>query len=249
MSTAACLSVENVTVSYGAKTALRNINLELASNQVVGVIGPNGAGKSTLLKAVMGLLPLDAGTIRIYGKVIGERRERIAYVPQKESVDWNFPVSVLDVVMMGRYGRLGWLRFPQRSDRDRAMEALAQMEMADSAHVHIRNLSGGQQQRVFIARALAQGADLLLLDEPFVGVDAATEMAIFALMNVLKAKDCTLVVVNHDLSVVERFDSLIMINQRLVAYGPTKEVFQEANLHQTYGGRLTLLQQAEQLGR
>lgn len=225
------------------------MSLELPPHEIIGIIGPNGAGKSTLLKAIMGLLPLDTGSVRIFGEPLDAVRQRVAYVPQKEAVDWNFPVSVLDVVLMGRYGRIGWLRRPKQPDRERAMAALEEMEMSDYSGSHISNLSGGQQQRVFLARALAQEAELLLLDEPFVGVDAATEAAIFRLLDRLRATERTVVLVNHDLGVVERFDRLIMVNQRLVAAGPPAVTFIPKNLQATYGGRLTILQQAEVLGK
>jgi manganese/zinc/iron transport system ATP- binding protein len=241
------IEAQNVSVSYRVKPAIRNISLRIEAGQLVGVIGPNGAGKSTLLKAIVGLLPLDSGRILIFGEPAAAMRRRVAYVPQKEAVDWDFPVTVEDVVMMGRFGHLGLLERPGRRDRRIVAEALATVEMTELAHRHIGELSGGQQQRVFVARALAQQAEILLLDEPFVGIDAATEQTLFELMRRLKSEGKTVVVVNHDLSIVERFDMLVMLNQRLVAAGPTAEVYTTQALHETYGGRLTLLQQAEQL--
>jgi len=243
---APALDIQNVTASYGSKPAIRNITARIEPRQIVGIIGPNGAGKSTLLKAVMGLLPLDSGSVAVFGQSLNGSRCHLAYVPQKESVDWDFPVTVRDVVLMGRFGHLRWFERPQSRDLQIAMNSLELVGMTEFEDRHIRDLSGGQQQRVFLARALAQEADIMLLDEPFVGVDAATEKAIFDLMDTLKDAGRTLVVVNHDLSVVERYDALIMLNQRLVAFGPTTKVFTPRYLHETYGGRLTILQQTDQ---
>lgn len=244
---APALELQNVTISYGLKPAVRNVTLRIPPQQIIGIIGPNGAGKSTLLKGIMGLLPLDNGQVRVFGRPLNGSRRLLAYVPQKESVDWDFPVTVRDVVLMGRYAHLGLFQRPRRQDEEIASRALEEVGMTEFASRHIRDLSGGQQQRVFLARALAQESAVMLLDEPFVGVDAATEKAIFELMERLKKEGKTLVVVNHDLSVVEKYDALVMINQRLVAHGPTAEVFHSRTLHETYGGRLTILQQAEQL--
>jgi manganese/zinc/iron transport system ATP- binding protein len=241
------IEVQNVSVSYHLKPAIRNVTLQIHTGQLVGVIGPNGAGKSTLLKAVVGLLPLDNGRVLIFGEPVEKMRARVAYVPQKEAIDWDFPVTVEDVVMMGRFGHLGIFQRPTARDREIVAESLRTVEMTELGRRHIRQLSGGQQQRVFVARALAQQADILLLDEPFVGIDAATEQTLFDLMRALKSQGKTVVVVNHDLSIVDRYDMLVMLNQRLVAAGPTQEVFNPKTLHETYGGRLTLLQQTEQL--
>ena len=239
------ISVRGVTVSYGQKPVLRSVSLDVPRGQLVGVVGPNGAGKSTLLRAILGLIPLDSGSVEIGGLPIERCRGSIAYVPQTEAVDWDFPVTVSDVVLMGRYGRLGWFGRPGRADRDAAHEALAQVAMTEFADRHIRQLSGGQQQRVFLARALCQHADVLLLDEPFAGVDAATEQAIFELIARLTADGKTLLVVNHDLSVLDRFDSVLLLNQQVIAFGPTDQVVTNENLRRTYGGRLTLLERAD----
>jgi len=241
------LDIQNVTVSYGSKPAIRNVTARIEPRQIVGIIGPNGAGKSTLLKAVLGLLPLDSGSVAVFGQSLNVSRRRLAYVPQKESVDWDFPATVRDVVLMGRFGHLRWFERPRARDVQIAMNSLELVGMTEFENRHIRDLSGGQQQRVFLARALAQEADIMLLDEPFVGVDAATERAIFDLMDRLKEAGKTLIVVNHDLSIVERYDALIMLNQRLVAFGPTTKVFTPRYLHETYGGRLTILQQTEEV--
>lgn len=239
------IAVHNLTVSYLERPVLRSVTMEVERGQLVGIIGPNGAGKSTLLKAVLGLIDIDSGTARIYGEPINQARNRVAYVPQTSAVDWDFPVTVRDVVLMGRYGRLGWVRRPSRADRTATSESLERVGMTDFADRHIRQLSGGQQQRVFLARALCQQADVMLLDEPFAGVDAATERAIFDLFHKLTAERCTLLVVNHDLGVLEKFDRLLLLNQRVIAYGPAHEVATEANIQRTYGGRLSLLDRAE----
>jgi len=209
------------------------------------VIGPNGAGKSTLLKAVLGLISMDGGSVRVFGESVKRARWRVAYVPQTETVDWDFPVTAEEVVMMGRYPRLGLLRRPAAADRRVVAASLEMVGMADFAARHIRQLSGGQQQRVFLARALAQEADILLLDEPFVGVDARTEAVIFQLMDELTRKGKTLVVVTHDLSQLHRFDSVLMLNRSLVAFGPVATTVTDQNLKRAYGGRLTLLERAE----
>ena len=239
------LSIHDVTVAYHRKPVLWDIDLDVPQGVLMGVVGPNGAGKSTLIKAAMALVPVASGQVRIYGQPYRKQRRLVGYVPQRESVDWDFPVSALDVVTMGTYGELGWLRPVGRRQRDRAMAALDRVGMADYAHRQISQLSGGQQQRVFLARALVQDARLYFMDEPFVGVDAATEQAIIAILRELRDAGRTLVVVHHDLQTVpEYFDHLVMLNMRIVATGPTREVFNEANLHKTYGGKLTLLSEA-----
>ncbi|MCH7808447.1 MAG: metal ABC transporter ATP-binding protein [Planctomycetes bacterium] len=242
---AVAIEIRGLTVSYGHRPVVRSVSVDIPSGRLTGVVGPNGAGKSTLLKAVLGLIVPESGSIRIFGKPVEAFRHRIAYVPQTEAVDWDFPVSVMDVVLMGRYGHLGWFGRPKLADREVAREALTMVSMQDYASRHIRQLSGGQQQRVFLARALCQQADILLLDEPFSGVDAATEQAIFDLMDRLTSEGKTLVVVNHDLSVLNRFDSILLLNQQVVAFGPTEEVVTDRNLRRTYGGRLTLLDRAD----
>jgi len=241
------ISVRGLTVSYGQKPVLRAVSFDVSRGKLVGIVGPNGAGKSTLLKAMLGLIQPDAGTVLIEGRPASQCRERVTYVPQTEAVDWDFPVTVFDVVLMGRYGRLPLWGRPQRSDREAASQALELVGMGDFRDRHIRQLSGGQQQRVFLARALCQEADILLLDEPFAGVDAATEQAIFELIERLTAGGKTMLVVNHDLSILNRFDDVMLLNERVVAYGPTDEVLTESNLRRTYGGRLTLLERAEEV--
>ncbi len=244
------VEVHDVTVAYHRKPVLWDIDLLVPSRRLVAIVGPNGAGKSTLLKAILGLVPLASGRIEILGESLARARRRIGYVPQRETVDWDFPVDALDVVLMGRYGRLGWVRRPGRNDRRLAMQALEQVGMAAFARRQISQLSGGQQQRVFLARALAQEADLYFMDEPFAGVDAATEQAIVGLLRDLRAQGRTVVAVHHDLqSVPDYFDYLVLLNMRLVAAGPTPDVFTPENLQKTYGGRLTILDEAAEAMR
>lgn len=239
------LSVYDLTVAYQRKPVLWDVGFEIPPGSLVGVVGPNGAGKSTLLKAVLELLPKASGRIRLFGGSYAENRHRIGYVPQRESVDWDFPVDALEVVTMGLYRQIGWFHRVQRRHRDQAMAALEQVGIADLAHRQISQLSGGQQQRTFLARALVQGADLYLMDEPFAAVDAATERAVLAVLREMKAAGKTAVVVHHDLQTVPQyFDYVLLLNMRVVAFGPTVEVFTNENLQKTYGGRLTLLEEA-----
>ena len=236
------LEVHDLTVSYHKRPVLWGVDVEVPVGQLVGIIGPNGAGKSTLIKAAMGMLPLDSGWVKIFGGPVEKNLKRVGYVPQRESVDWDFPVSVMDVVMMGRYGHLGLLKRPQKSDREKARECLEKVKMLPYADRQISNLSGGQQQRVFLARALAQESDLYFMDEPFAGVDAATETAIVEILQELREQGKTLLVVHHDLtSARDYFDSLLLLNRGGVAFGSTKAVFKQELLQTTYGGRLTIL--------
>jgi manganese/zinc/iron transport system ATP- binding protein len=242
------IRLRNITVSYDRKPAVRSVSIDIPMARRLAIVGPNGAGKSTLIKAVVGLVALDAGEIRVHGEPIERVRQRVAYVPQRGVVDWDFPVRVRDVVMMGRVGRLGWFRRPGARDRQIAAEALERMGMTEFADRQIGQLSGGQQQRVFLARALAQEADVLLLDEPFVGVDASTEEAIFGLLDEARDEGKTVVVVNHDLSSVSRhFDLVLLLNGRVVACGAPSEVMRPDILQRTYGGRLTVLDTADHL--
>jgi manganese/zinc/iron transport system ATP- binding protein len=239
------LSIHDVTVAYDRKPVLWDVDYDAPGNALVGVIGPNGAGKSTLIKAVLGLVPLASGRIEVFGQPARKQRRLIGYVPQRESVDWDFPVSALDVVAMGRYGRIGWFRRVGRADRAAAMSCLQQVGLADLAHRQISQLSGGQQQRVFLARALAQEASLYLMDEPFAAVDAATERAIVEILRRLRDDGRTCLVVHHDLLTVrEYFDHVLLLNMRIVAAGPTETTFTDENLHKTYGGRLTFMDKA-----
>lgn len=237
------LEVKDLTVAYHKKPVLTSVSFNIPPGKLIGVLGPNGAGKSTLLKAVLGLIPKVDGDVSIYGKPYREQRKEIGYVPQRESVDWDFPTNALDVVMMGRYGHLGWFRRPGAKERQIAMECLGKVGMADYAGRQISQLSGGQQQRVFLARALAQNARLYFMDEPFAGVDATTEKAIISLLHELKEQGKTVLVVHHDLSTVkEYFDHILLLNGELIASGPTEEAFIPQNLHKTYGGRIAMLQ-------
>lgn len=242
------LEVHDLTVAYNRKPVLWGVDLTLPKGQLIGIVGPNGAGKSTLVKACMGLVPLASGWVRLFDKPLEEVRLRISYVPQRESVDWDFPASVRDVVEMGRYGRLGLFKRLRKSDYDLVEDSLRKVGMEAYASRQISQLSGGQQQRVFLARALAQEADLYFMDEPFAGVDAATERAILELLQEMSAAGKTVVVVHHDLQSVEKFfDWVILLNMRLVASGPINEVFTPEYLQQTYGGKLTLLSEVGEL--
>jgi manganese/zinc/iron transport system ATP- binding protein len=244
------LSVYDLTVAYHLRPVLWEITVDIPKGQLVGIVGPNGAGKSTLFKAVMDLVPWASGRVAVFGKTYRQQRHRVGYVPQRESVDWDFPIDALDVVTMGLYGRIGWFRRVTRRHRQRALEALDRVGMADFSRRQISQLSGGQQQRTFLARALVQDADLYLMDEPFAGVDAATEQAVVELLRDLKSRGKTVVVIHHDLqSVAEYFDYLVLLNMRIVAHGPASAVFTEENLQKTYGGRLTLLEEAAEAMR
>lgn len=240
------LSIERLTVAYQKKPVLQDITFDIPEGKLIGIVGPNGAGKSTLIKAALGLIPRVTGDVSIYGKPYQEQRKLVGYVPQRESVDWDFPTSALDVVMMGRYGHLGWFKRPGPKERQIALECLEKVGMADFAGRQISQLSGGQQQRIFLARALAQDARLYFMDEPFVGVDAATEKAIITLLNELKKQGKTVLVVHHDLSTVkEYFDWVMLLNVKLMEIGPADEIFTKENLQRTYGGRLTLLNRSD----
>lgn len=227
------VEISSLTVAYDSKPVLNNVDLELPRGMLTAVMGPNGAGKTTLIKAMLGLIPTLTGSI-IFPEING-KKPCIGYVPQSESLDRDFPVSVLDVVTMGCYGRLGWVKRPTRQDRELAMEMLKKTGMAEFAGRQIGQLSGGQQQRAFIARALAQKADIYLMDEPFKGVDAATEKAIIGLLKELRSSGKTVVAVHHDLSTVsDYFDWVTLINMKVVANGEVKKVFTDENLNLTY---------------
>jgi manganese/zinc/iron transport system ATP- binding protein len=240
----------DLTVSYHKKPVLWNIDMTLPRGALIGIIGPNGAGKSTLIKAAMGLLPLASGYVRIFDQPIEKVRDRVSYVPQRETVDWDFPTSVLDVVLMGRYAKLGLLRRPGKADKELAMNCLEKVGMEAYVDRQISQLSGGQQQRVFLARALAQEAELYFMDEPFAGVDAATETAILSILQEIAAQDKTVIVVHHDLqSAAEFFDWIVLLNMRLVASGPIERAFTNELLQETYGGKLTVLAEVGELVR
>jgi len=233
------IEVESLTVSYGPVPALLDVSLAIPAGELAGVIGPNGSGKSTLIKAILGFVRPDFGTVRLFGEAAEKAKGRVAYVPQRGSVDWDFPVTVREVALMGRYGKAPWWKGLSAEDHRIADEALEMVRMSRYRDRQIGQLSGGQQQRVFMARAMTQGADVLLLDEPFAGVDAATERAILEVLEDTKASGRTLVVVHHDLATAgEYFDTLILLKQRLFAYGPPADVLHPELLSEVYEGKL-----------
>jgi len=235
------IDIKNLTVSYDSKPILWNINLSIPKGSLIGIIGPNGAGKSTLIKTIMGLNNYN-GNIKIFKKKLKEVRKKISYVPQKESVDWDFPASVLDVAMMGRYPHLGLFKKPKKIDQKLTIECLKKVEMDKHLNKQISQLSEGQKQRVFIARALAQEANLYFMDEPFSGVDASTENAVIHLLKKITKNGNTIVVVHHDLQSVEHyFNWIILLNMRIIASGPTEKVFTKKLIQETYGGKLNIL--------
>ena len=236
------IEVHDLTVAYRDKPVLWDIDLEVPKGVLMAIVGPNGAGKTTLLKSLLGLVSTTAGKTLIHGLPYDKQREIVAYVPQRGSVDWDFPTTVLDVVVMGMYGTLGWVRLPGRKHRDLAKEALKKVGMENFADRQISQLSGGQQQRVFLARSLVQKAEVYIMDEPFQGVDAITERAIIVLLRELKDQGKTVVVVHHDLQTVpEFFDWVTLLNVRCIASGPVSEVFNDENLKTAYGGRVGFL--------
>ena len=242
------IRVQNLTVSYQHKPVLWDIHFRLPKGQIIGVIGPNGSGKTTLLKSIMGLLPLDSGQIELFGQPIKKVRGRLSYVPQRESVDWDFPATIQDVVLMGRYRKDNLFRPLKKRDYEIAREAIDKVGLLDLSDQQISQLSGGQQQRVFIGRALAQQAELYLMDEPFVGVDAATEDAILKLLGEMRDQGKTVIIVHHDLQTAYSFfDSIVLLRTRLVACGPKKEVLTTRNLQDAYGGRLSVLSRIGEL--
>jgi manganese/zinc/iron transport system ATP- binding protein len=232
------IEVEDLTVAYGDSPALWDVDVTVPTSTLMAVVGPNGAGKTTLIRSILGLVKPAAGDVRVFGRPYAEQRRLVAYVPQRGSVDWDFPTNVLDVVTMGRYGALGWLRRPGGAEREAALAALRQVGMEGYARRQISQLSGGQQQRVFLARALVQDAQVYLMDEPFQGVDATTERAIVRLLQELRGQGRTVVAVHHDLQTVpEYFDAVTLLNVRRIASGPVSEVFTEENLRLAYGAR------------
>ena len=236
---AAPLSIRGLTVSYSEKPAVFSVDATFQASSMTAIIGPNGAGKSTLLKAALGIVPRLSGEVSVFGLPLEAARERIAYVPQRASVDWDFPTTVIDVVLMGLYRRVGLLGRFTSPLRSRAIACLDRVGMADFCDRQIGQLSGGQQQRVFLARALAQDTDVYLLDEPFAGVDAATERAIIDVLKTLKDTGKSVVCVHHDLSTVaDYFDHVLLINVRKIVDGPLDTAFTAENLSATYGGRL-----------
>ncbi len=243
----AIVELHDVTVAYGRRPVLWNVDLAIDAPCLYGIIGPNGAGKSTLVKAALGLVPLSGGSVRFFGKSLDDVRGRVGYVPQRESVDWDFPVSAIDVVLMGTFHRLSWFGRPGRRERDTAMACLDRVGLADVASRQIGGLSGGQQQRVFLARALAQEADVYFLDEPMAGVDAKSQERILRVLSELRDRGSLVVIVHHDLrTAASWFDRVALVDMRLVAAGPTAEVLSRENLARTYSGHLDLL---DEIGR
>lgn len=239
------LQVHQLSVNYGNVPALWDISLTVPTGVVAGIIGPNGAGKTTLIKTALDLIQPLSGKVEFFGKSLSEVRQQIAYVPQRESVDWDFPITVRDLVLMGRYGRLGLFRWPRQADYAAVHEYLEMVGMENFAHRQISQLSGGQQQRVFLARALIQEADIYLMDEPFIGIDLATRQVIMDLLHKLKEQGKTVFVVHHELDSVDNyFDWVIMLNIRLVAAGPTKETFNQESLNACYGKSYALFDEA-----
>ena len=236
------LELDKINVGYNGKLILRDLSVQVPHGGQVAVVGPNGAGKSTLFKALVGLLPLRGGRIFIHGEPLGHHKDCVAYVPQREDVDWRFPISVAEVVMMGRFARLGWTRRPDKSDQAAVSEALEQMNIADLAARPIGDLSGGQQQRVFLARALAQEPHLLLMDEPFTGVDASTQEATLTLLDRLKSQGVTAMVSTHDLNMAaKRFETVLLLNKGMVAYGPPETALSPESIQRAFGGQVLFL--------
>lgn len=238
------IEVHDLTVTYNQKPALWDIDFEIPDGALVGIIGPNGSGKSTLVKSMMGIVEPSSGWVKIFDQDIEQVRHKVSYVPQRESVDWDFPTNVMDVVLMGRYGRSGLFRRLSKKDKRIAAESLEKVGMLQFAQRQIAQLSGGQQQRVFMARALAEQAEMYLMDEPFAGVDAATENSIFEVFQEIRDSGKTMMVVHHDLqSAAKYFDYIVLLNTRLIAAGPTEEVFTQELLQEAYGGKLSILDQ------
>ncbi|RAR42266.1 metal ABC transporter ATP-binding protein [Paenibacillus sp. MDMC362] len=239
------LQVQDLNASYRKNKVLHHVSFEVGQGSLTSIVGPNGAGKSTLLKVMLELHPKLSGNVSFFGSSLSKTKTRVGYVPQRGSVDWDFPTDALDVVMMGLYGRVGWLKRPNKSHKEKAMASLDQMGMADFANRQISQLSGGQQQRVFLARALVQDADLYFMDEPLAGVDAATERAIMTTLKDLKMAGKTVMVVHHDLQTVEDyFDHVLLLNRTVIAHGKTEDVFTKEHVYRAYGGSLRWMKEA-----
>ena len=242
MSKDLAIEVEDMTISYQEKPVVWDVDFHVPQGVMMAIIGPNGAGKSTLIKGILGIVPTTAGTVKIFGKSLNQQRKLVAYVPQRTSVDWDFPTTVLDVVLMGTYRQLGWIRRPGKQQILQSMEALSKVGMENFADRQISQLSGGQQQRVFLARALTQDSEIYIMDEPFQGVDATTEKAIITILKELKRLGKTMIAVHHDLQTVEEyFDWVTLLNVRRIAGGPVQETFTQDNLKKAYGGRHSFL--------
>lgn len=239
------LEVEGLTVNYEKTSVLWDINFSIPKGKIVGILGPNGAGKSTLIKALLGLIQPLTGHIKFLGQSIAQVRQKVGYVPQRSSVDWDFPITAFDLVLMGRYGKMGFLKWATKADKEATHRALEMVEMSRYADRQIGQLSGGQQQRLFIARALVQDADIYFLDEPFAGIDMATEKTLVQLFETLRQRGKTILIVHHDLASAESyFDWLLLLNTCLIAVGPTSDVFHQSNILRTYGRSGILLDEA-----
>jgi ABC-type Mn2+/Zn2+ transport system ATPase subunit len=238
------LSVNNLNVSYYGDEAIKNVSFSIESGNLVGVIGPNGAGKSTLLKALLNLIPKDKGDIEIYNHTVKEFRRKIAYVPQRNNIDWDFPITVLDTVLIGTYPELGWFKRPGKKEKLLAKQCLEEVGMEEYSNRQIGELSGGQQQRVFLARALAQKPEMYLLDEPFVGIDLVSEEMIVRILKDLVYRGKTVIVVHHDLAKANiYFDKLLLLNRELISYGTVDEVFRPEHLSKAYRGHFSFMEQ------
>ena len=239
------VDIEDLTVAYREKPVLWDVDMHVPPGVLLAIVGPNGAGKTTLIRSILGLIKPAAGRVHIFGKPYAQQRHRVGYVPQRNTVDWDFPTTALDVVLMGTYGKLGWIRRPGKAERELSMACLEKLGMAEYANRQISQLSGGQQQRVFLARALCQESDVYFMDEPFAGVDATTERAIIALLRELRVAGKTVIVVHHDLqSLKEYFDWAMLLNVQRIALGPVAEVVTAENLKRAYGGRAAYLAHA-----
>ncbi|MFW6075579.1 MAG: metal ABC transporter ATP-binding protein [Chloroflexota bacterium] len=240
------VEVRDLTVAYREEPVLWDVDLSVPEGQLVTVVGPNGAGKSTLIKAILELVPAISGTVSIFGEPYSKNRDLVGYVPQRGSVDWDFPTTALDIVQMGLYGKIGWIRRPGRKEREIALDCMRKVGMEAYADRQISQLSGGQQQRVFLARALAQDADVYFMDEPFAGVDAATEHAIVEILRALRERGKTLVIVHHNLeTVMDYFDWVVLLNVQVIASGPVSTTFTLENIRETYGGHISVMKTAD----
>jgi len=236
------LEIEKIRVDYNGVPALLEVSFQIPHGARVAVVGPNGAGKSTLFKALVGLIPLQSGQIFIHSLPLGHHKDCVAYIPQRGEVDWRFPVTVMDVVMMGRFGQMGWVQAPARIDREIVQTSLRQMGIEDLARRSISDLSGGQQQRVFLARALTQQPHIILMDEPFTGVDATTQEATMHLLDHLRQQKVTVLISTHDLALAAaRFDSILLLNKRLLAFGKPEDVLTTEHLAQAFGSHILKL--------
>lgn len=237
------LEIQNASIGYGQKKILKDLSFQVPHGARVAIVGPNGAGKSTLFKALVGLLPLQSGQILIHGESLGAHKDCVAYIPQREEVDWKFPVTVEDVVMMGRYGQRSWLSRPSKQDKQIVKNSLEQMGIVNLTKQSIGQLSGGQQQRVFLARAISQEPHILLMDEPFTGVDVTTQETTLNLLDTLREKEVTMMISTHDLNLAaSRFDYVLLLNHKLIAFGKPQEVFAKENLASAFGNSLLVME-------